>query len=472
MSEPALDLGNIQGDILVGLLKKTETFDFFQINDVAAFKQLLKTLIPHVKTAKQALDDRSEVQHHKKSGGAELIRLSGINIAFSHFGLQKLGIDDKSLTVDTAFQSGQRVDAFNLGDDGKGSGNDFNPEWDPAFKQQIHGVILSTADSDETLKGTTAMVEETFHLRSHQVKSPITIVKSITGVVRPGNEKGHEHFGFLDGVSEPLIIGFNADPLPPGPKPVRAGIILTGKDGDQFKAQREAWSTDGSYLVFRYLFQRVPEFNDFLNKNPITFPGLTEKEGSELFGARLVGRWKSGVPVGLAPWRDDPKVIENDPTKTNLNNFLYAAEQGFQKICPFAAHARKMNPRDDISDAANEKHRIMRRGVPFGPELANDEKTAKETKHGRGLLFASYQSSIVNGFRFQQISWANNRDFNVTSPHRIDPLIGQGAGQNFVSGLNPRDPTAQVQRPVKFVVPQGGEYFFSPSISGLNHIAA
>jgi len=312
------------------------------------------------------------------------------------------------------------------------------------------------------------VIEDTFYPKSLPAP-PMTVVKIITGVVRPGTEKGHEHFGFLDGISEPLIIGFDKEPHPPGPKPVRAGIILTGRDGDESKAKREPWSTDGSYLVFRYLFQKVPEFNDFLDQNPIKFPGLTEKDGSELFGARLVGRWKSGVPVTLAPWRDDPNVIENDPNKTNLNDFLYAAEQGFPKLCPFSAHARKMNPRDDLSDAANEKHRILRRGVPFGPELQDDE--SKETRHGRGLLFACYQSSIVNGFRFMQISWANNRNF-IAEGTGIDAIIGQGPGQNFVAGLNPRDPEAQVQRPGKFVVPYGGEYFFTPSLSGLKHIAS
>jgi hypothetical protein len=47
-------------------------------------------------------------------------------------------------------------------------------------------------------------------------------------------------------------------------------------------------------LAFGKLKQYVPEFNAFLLKNGTGFDGLNAKEGAEFFGARLVGRWKSG----------------------------------------------------------------------------------------------------------------------------------------------------------------------------------
>lgn len=46
----------------------------------------------------------------------------------------------------------------------------------------------------------------------------------------------------------------------------------------------------------------------------------------------------------------------------------------------------------------------MRRGIQFGPELTTHEKATGITEHGRGLLFACYQSSLVNGFQLQQQS--------------------------------------------------------------------
>ena len=90
-----------------------------------------------------------------------------------------------------------------------------------------------------------------------------------------------------------MIIGFDKNP-PPGPAPIHAGVILLGEDGDPSKDQRDPWMVDGSFLAFRHLLQTVPEFDEFVNKNRLQLPGLTEKEGADLFGARLVGRWKSG----------------------------------------------------------------------------------------------------------------------------------------------------------------------------------
>jgi hypothetical protein len=105
-------------------------------------------------------------------------------------------------------------------------------------------------------------------------------------------------FGFLDGVSNPSIIGFDKNPAP-GPKPVRQGAIVVGHEGDEQAAERPAWAVDGSFLVFRHLFQIVPEFNKFVKHNPIVLPGLTREEGSELLAARMVGRWKSGLSPSL-----------------------------------------------------------------------------------------------------------------------------------------------------------------------------
>ena len=96
------------------------------------------------------------------------------------------------------------------------------------------------------------------------------------------------------------------------------GVIVTGKTGDPGIAIRADWSTEGSFAAFRYLFQLVPEFNDFLNKNPIPEDGngkvLTPAEGSDLLGARIVGRWKSGAPIDITPFKDDP-ALGADPKR-------------------------------------------------------------------------------------------------------------------------------------------------------------
>jgi deferrochelatase/peroxidase EfeB len=97
-------------------------------------------------------------------------------------------------------------------------------------------------------------------------------------------------FGFMDGISQPGITGFTANPTP-GQTVIDPGNILVGETGDL--VPRPAWAKDGSFLAFRQLKQLVPEFEKFLTDNPIIEPGLTPEQGSALMGARMVGRWKS-----------------------------------------------------------------------------------------------------------------------------------------------------------------------------------
>ncbi|EEB99750.1 hypothetical protein MPER_00495, partial [Moniliophthora perniciosa FA553] len=104
----------------------------------------------------------------------------------------------------------------------------------------------------------------------------------------------------------------------PGQTVVDPGVILTAEAGDD--NNRPAWTKGGSFLAFRQLQQRVPEFNKFLVDNALSVPGLTAQENAELLGARMVGRWKSGAPIDLAPLRDDP-ALAADPHRNNFFNF-------------------------------------------------------------------------------------------------------------------------------------------------------
>ncbi|KNZ82347.1 Peroxidase 1 [Termitomyces sp. J132] len=471
----ALNLDNIQGDILSGLPKKTQTYFFFQITDVKLFKIQLSHFIPQIETTSQVLKDRKAIEDHKKKGNKTLLKIVGVNIAFSHKGFVMLNIDDTTLTsTEPSFKQGQQQTAQKLGD--KGAGNPFVPDWEPEFLQDIHAVILISGDSHTTVDEKLDEVKKNFGIGGNQ-QNPASIkeVTTIRGDVRPGEESGHEHFGFLDGISNPAVIGFDKNPNP-GPKPVRAGVLVTGHDGDPNTSPRPTWAVDGSYLTFRYLFQQVPEFNKFLADNPVPLPGLTPKEGSELLGARLVGRWNRavGAPIDLSPFQDDPELAQ-DPQR--VNNFRFQAEGTFQKICPFAAHVRKTNPRADLEDFHNlsiENRRIARRGVQFGPELTNDEIASNKTAHARGLLFVCYSTSIEQGFAFIQESWANAASFPPQASQAgvsagLDPIIGQG--NRTMVGTDPNTPTANLSFP-DFVIPRGGEFFFSPSIQGLKEMSA
>src|SRR5205823_14991034 len=70
----------------------------------------------------------------------------------------------------------------------------------------------------------------------------------------------------------------------------------------------------------------------------------------ELLGARMVGRWKSGAPLELAPLCDD-WALGGNPKRNN--DFDYGGDP-YQRRCPYAAHIRKVYPRDEAPGGETE----------------------------------------------------------------------------------------------------------------------
>lgn len=157
--------------------------------------------------------------------------------------------------------------------------------------------------------------------------------------------------------------------------------------------------------------------------------------------------WTLGCPIQLQDQRDDSSLALR-------NDFEYGGVTK-QGVCPLAAHIRKAHIRANFNSS-----RIMRRGIPYGEDFNGG------ADEGRGLLFAAYQSTIENGYRFIQTAWANNTGFPSTGAG-LDVTIGQG---------KPTDPPSPFQIGAKsvninpinaFVTPKGGEYFFAPSMNVL-----
>jgi len=123
-----------------------------------------------------------------------------------------MGIDDSSLTPEGTrdpFSVGQKDEAVSaLGDPRKRDGT---PDWDDGFLQNIHGVILITGDSYDTIGEEKDEIDRIFHSKS------INEIISVYGSRLEG-DLSWLSFGFLDGISEPAVKGFdNPEPvsLPP-----------------------------------------------------------------------------------------------------------------------------------------------------------------------------------------------------------------------------------------------------------------
>ncbi|GJJ07940.1 hypothetical protein Clacol_002147 [Clathrus columnatus] len=430
---------DIQGDILVGIKKAKESFLFFQITNSNSFRSKLgKQIYSRVTSVAQLLADPSQQP------------TTALNIAFSQAGLTAMGIFDP--IGDSDFSGGQFGAAGTLGDN--------TTNWDPAFTSgQVHGVLMFISNTTDNINSELNEVQS-------MLSDCITPIYRLDASARPGAYQGHEHFGYMDGIGQPNVDGFGA--AQPGQTTVPLGTIITGETGDNTFG-RPSWTVGGSFLAFRKLQQLVPEFNKFLSDNAISMPGMSQEQGAELLGARMIGRWKSGAPIDLTPLADDP-VLAADPTRNNNFDFTHP---GFdltsdQSHCPFTAHIRKTNPRADINPQNIINH-IVRAGIPYGDEVTADEADSNKTN---ALLFkVSYQSSIANGFVFQQQNWANNVAFppgkNVSQPG-FDPIVGENGGQSrVVTGLYPDNASQSLTMPMDFVISRGGEYFFSPPISAL-----
>lgn len=498
-TEPLFPTDKIQGDILVGLLKKVEKFVFFTIGsgeeDKAAFRAFLSTL--EITSMQECLDQRAAVAASKAAGhGEALLPTPGLNVAFTSAGLSCLGVEQ--LDDASQFNAGMAGSQTVLADPDPPGWSILGP------KEPVHGVFLVTG-------GTESEVDNVIALRLAPAgANGWTEVRTEVGVVRPEPAKGHEHFGYADGVSQPAVRGQIAPgvPLDPttGPDPDQADpgrdllwpgefvFGFPGQKGDAAKLTEEgeqpkpsgSFTDNGAFLVFRRLAQKVPEFDlsvkaaaAKVRATITTADGTPSAEPSADFqGAQLVGRWKSGAPLINAPHADDLSVA--DGTVGALDFEFDGDRAGL--LCPWAAHVRKAYPRDDVlgnigptreqvdrAEAGTQTHRMMRRGIAFGPELTAAEALSGTTTTKRGLLFACYVTSLFDQFEFVQKLWVNNENF-VQPNAGVDAIIGQSLAADqslpFTAGM-PFDGTTGEKPQLtldRFVHMEGGEYFFAPSI--------
>ncbi|KAF7348508.1 DyP-type peroxidase [Mycena venus] len=441
-----LNLDDIQGDVLVGMKKNQELFYFFSIANATDFKpKLASDILPLITTTSQLLDVSTQP-------------ITAINIAFSQTGLTSLGVTDA--LGDSAFAGGQLKDLKALGDPS-------STNWVPEFAGTgIHGVILFASDSVDNINSAVSSLEAA-------LGDSITKVYSLQAAARPGAEAGHEHFGFLDGISNPAVSGFTTNPMP-GQSVISAGSILVGETGDTVTT-RPAWAKDGSFLVFRQLQQLVPEFNKFLTDNPIIEDGLTAEQGLgapwRAYGWPLEERM---VPPSTSPRSlTTPHSAPTPPGTTTLP--LRTRTRSSPLIRPDAPSLLTSVKRVPVpiwvlpkrpytTSCAQEFHTGLKYNFST---VSDDEAASSTTSTERGLAFVAYQSNINNGFRFLQQTWANSANF-VHAGVGLDPVIGALAGaQRVIAGLDPTNSTKTTTLTTDFVVSRGGEYFFSPSLSAI-----
>lgn len=447
-------LKDLQGNILKGHGRERTANVFLQFDPAQpqAARAWLRKIAKKLTSARQQLKDTEKFKQTRQSGG--LFYTFYLTAA----GYQALGIPTAQLpgAPNDAFQQGMKARQGELNDPP-------SQDWEPLFQQTIHAMLLI---ADETEAPVLAALQDVQASLPQAVKllgfEPGRVYRNANG-----NNDGVEHFGYVDGRSQPLLLV--EDILKE--QQTRDGISVFDPSAPLKQALvpcpgGEAGKSFGSFFVFRKLEQNVKGFKDLEEK-------LAEKLGlqgpaEERAGALVVGRFEDGTPVTLQ--------FEEGAHHPVPNNFSYADDQAGSK-CPFQAHIRKTNPRGDTVKLGatleqERSHRLVRRGIPYGDrpldekgEFLEDDKPTG----GVGLLFMDYQSSIENQFEFVQAAWANNPSFTQNGTG-IDPVIGQGPEPN------PKWPKQWGGKEKEsfgfagFVTLKGGEYFFAPCLSFLKNL--
>lgn len=480
-------LNNLQGNILNGHGREHTVHVFMRLpEDVARARAVVRDqLAPRVTSAAKQERERTEFKKYGIPG-----RLFG-NVFLSARGYGKLGFTRKELQKAFAEEPDPGRNTRSNFLDGMAEhaqadlGDPPPAAWEPGFSGGDIDAMVLLADDDEGF-----LAREARALMD-LLASSCEVVRIERGTaLRNDDGEGIEHFGYVDGRSQPLFLSTDFTGLVDG----EIGEGTREKDGglvsrwNPFEPLQLVLLPDpladdegclGSYFVFRKLEQNVRDF--MIEEQRLADTLKLKQEDRERAGAMAVGRFRDGTPVALSP------ADGFSPPKEN--NFRYDLDDPEALKCPFHAHIRKTNPRGDtvkqfgVTEEEERAHRVARRGITYGARnrhpnafQALDDLPAG----GVGLLFMCFQSSIRRQFAFMQRAWANNQGF-LRARTGLDPVIGQLDREKPNGKVAERIP--QTWRPEYgaekpevaasfdgFVTMKGGEFFFAPSIPFLQRL--
>lgn len=326
------------------------------------------------------------------------------------------------------------------------------------FVEDASGLDLSDLEGDSIFRLMLAF----FEIRARSSGFSILGVQSMsrkevkqsqltTGNGALSRTQNEDHFGFEDGLSQP-IINQNDVFLPPDknshPMEVLTGDILYGYANTRHDQHRphhkKRLALNGSYLVIRKISQNVE-----------AFLGLEEQLGNlnpSLSSSLLVGRKKDGEPLV-------------DPSDSK-NEFRYDQDTEGEQ-CPLSAHIRLANPRHHSHGRRDPK--ILRRGMSYGTKYTEDSK-----HQDRGVVFMAYCASIAEQYEVIQ-RWLNGGNSTGVNTMRNDPLTGalersENGTHTFVINRQESD-SCRVRFDTPLTTLQWMDYFFVPSRTALSRIA-
>jgi Dyp-type peroxidase family len=465
------ELANIQENIIKSTGRNRSLHLFFTVTEAAGARKSIREIANIMNSAADqfsavaAINASINTSTRLKPKQLANVDRASITLALSHAGYAALNIPQAQRPDDAGFVAGMVTRT--LGDD---------PAMvEPDLNEGIHGVI-NIAGSVKKASTKRSPLVAAAHKAIKGIISKHRGLKIVFAQAGRGydnaNGEGMEHFGYMDGRSQPTL--WEAD--------TKKEARRNG-DGAQFVWDPEFPLSQvlvkesgpnagfGAYFIFRKLEQDVPGFK----KAEMSLAKAINAQATalgmnaipkELAGALLIGRFEDGTPVV------DPFGFDTVAPGKSHNDFDYSSDPSGGS-CPYFAHIRKTNPRDDNLVPGGRSRTLARRGITYGEREYDLKKKAFMDEDGVadkvGLLFMAFTSSITDKFEVMQQHWANAVNFAPGKNPGIDPIIGQGSGSRnykFPQGWGGTGTFALVSF-AQFVTFRGGEYFFAPSLTFL-----
>jgi Dyp-type peroxidase family len=520
-----IEFGDVQGNILTAYGKFGFPFGRFGLISIAnaksgrAFVEALRhrvtTAVRWPSRGKEFAIGRRQVPRPKVT----------INLAFTFRGLRALEVPTRTLRgMPDEYMDGMAARCEILGDNTKeNSLKNWDPVWDPAksggpvhilvtlnAQMQDDGMpvpqLAATCDEIEALCGSLPGLTL---LSGHRGPDPkwqhLEAVRDAQGLPCP-----KEHFGYTDGISDPVFegqyahgeeqarsVGFGATDGAGNWRPLATGEFLLGWPDEAQEVPGSAmpldFSRNGTFFAYRKLHQDIDAFNAWVDATAALLQKVwklaTPQEARETLLAKMAGRWSDGVPLTVAPtyadWIDfnlrcpppaDHRVRDNSERSSALVDFGYRDDPEGTR-CPFGSHIRRANTRDMLDprgsagkassrmgSALNNRRRILRRGLPYGRDGAADGE--------HGVIMMVVCASLQRQFEFVQQQWINY-GLDASSGNDTCPVIGNHApGSKFTIPADPHSGNPPFIAPdmKQWVETRGGDYFFVPSMTALRMI--
>jgi deferrochelatase/peroxidase EfeB len=438
-----IDLGNVQGLVVSMFRRPVVRHLLFRFGGRAEGRTFVRRLAPDI-TMGDAPDEAPD---------------PFLSIGITYQGLQALDAEAALVgQLSSPFREGP--DPQRLGD-AAGTRSATDNWWEQRFRtEDVHCIVHLHARADEGRDSASARVRE-LALESGMTE----LIPRMDGTVLDGRSLGGGklHFGYTDGITHPEISWDDASRTP---QQIDFREFLLGYGGSAQSAEA-ARVRDGAYGAFRWIYQDVATFNRFLRaEGPRLYPDRAPSDAEELLAAKMLGRWRDGTPLVLSPDRPDPAM-------TRRNDFGYERDDPDGHRCPFSAHIRVVNPRDERLHpvvAAGGVPPVLRRGMPYGPVLEGTDDDGRD----RGII-GIFVCGDLRRQLYTLTNWVQRNDFSPVfgSNGRVqDALVANRAVFGAVPQLTiPREGgDASVTLP-DFIHTKGTAFLLYPSKSTLQELS-